>query len=103
MPFLEGALDALPIHQREHFDEIVSGGYWIHAADRLTHPDFLQLLSNLKAKYDYVLLVSNALIASSEGHLFQRIADALVLSVCNESGEDLAPYNKPHLAFVCSP
>lgn len=97
----EQANDVLPIHHREHYDEILAGERGIHAADRLTHPDFLQRLSTLKPQYDYILLVSNAAIASSEGYLFQRIADALILSVSNESAEDLTPYKTDHLAFVC--
>jgi len=104
--YLQGKDKEIPIQHHPTFDELASGGNWHHAADALPHPQFARLLADFKKKYDIILIQSNATV--HRGEAFTSIADALIISTCDESQEDLLTYRqwaekKPSccLAFVC--
>ena len=104
--YLQGKDKEIPIQHHAAYDALASGGNWQHAVDALAHPQFAHLLADFKKKYDIILLQSNA--PARQGEAFTSIADALILSTCDESQEDLFPYRQwaeknPSrcLAFVC--
>jgi hypothetical protein len=104
--YLQGQTQELSIQHFAAFDQLDSGGSWHHAADALAHPQFAKLLSNLKQRYDKILVQTNAL--ARQGTAFTAIADAVILSTYDESQQDLFAFRQwaevqpnRYLGFVC--
>ncbi len=96
------------IRSLPHFDYLPSGGTARLASEMLLGPKFQAFLKDLKGRYDLVLLYSSALPNRMEGMALSQLADALLVSVQDETKEELAAYlawkeSQPlsDVAFVC--
>lgn len=84
----------LPVKQKGSYDLITSGGTSRHSAEILCGPKFKTLLSDLKERYDVVLLYSSADPAKIEGHTLLNSADVALITVQQETKEDLQVYQE---------
>lgn len=90
--YINGQVEILPIRHQLTYDYLPSGGTTRHAAEFVSNPKFLSLLSEVKHKYDVVLLFSSADAAKAEGLAHLKIADAAVITVQQEKKEELFAY-----------
>ena len=100
--FLEGSQGSAPIRKREHYDFLPTGGSSRHATELLARPAFTKLLEEETKNYDVLLLFSSARPAFSEGHLYLKLADTLVVTANHERLEDLKPYIESKRALFVS-
>jgi hypothetical protein len=90
--YLNGTLNQVPIRSGSHYDYLPSGGTTRHASDLVSCPKLIELLCDLKKKYDLIFLQTSADAAKAEGLAYLKIADAAVVSVQQEVKEDLAVF-----------
>lgn len=83
----------LPLKRHNTYDKMTSGGTSRHSAEIVAGPAFKALLDKLKERYDAVLLYSSADPAKVEARSFLNHADAALVTVQQETKEDLAVYN----------
>ena len=92
--YLENREGQLPIRQEQKWDRLSSGIATRHSAELIGSQAFSRFLSEIKQKYDVVLLYSAAKASSSEARSFFSVCDAFVVTVQQETKEELLPYLK---------
>lgn len=90
--FIQGQTSTPPIRHHLRYDYLPSGGTTRHGAEYVSDPQFLDLLSQVKQKYDVVLVFSSADAAKAEGVALLKIADAALVTVQQERKEELFAY-----------
>ncbi len=106
--YLSGETDQVQIHSEKGFDHIFSGGWERHAPEQIKTPKFLNLLEEMKTRYDRILFYTEAQPRSfGEVSAALGIADLALVTVGGETREDLIPfmrwedrYTSTRLAFV---
>ncbi|MFI5344506.1 MAG: hypothetical protein ACHQUC_09825 [Chlamydiales bacterium] len=106
--YIRGIEKTLSINTHAYYDELCCACHAPYGNRSLAHPAFHTLLSELKEKYDLVILHSDADLDRGEAYAFMPIADAIILAAYDESQEDIYPFRmwaeaKTHnpLALVC--
>ena len=89
--YINGEVETPPIRHRLSYDYLPSGGTTRHGAEFISNPKFLSLLSEVKHKYDVVLLFSSADAAKAEGLAHLKIADVAIITVQQEKKESFSP------------
>lgn len=92
--YLHGQTTDLPLKQSATYDKMTSGGTSRHSAEILCGTQFKTLISDLKERYDVVLLYSSADPAKIEGHSLLNIADIALITVQQETKGDLEVYQE---------
>lgn len=82
----------LPIRNRQEGDYLPSGGYTPYGAEILRSDRFRLLLEQVKMKYDFIFLVFRAPIQSVESFSALSFCDRAIVTVSNESTEQLTPF-----------
>lgn len=100
--YLEGQIEKLPILQEAKWDRLNSGIATRHGAELIGSQAFSQFLSEIKQKYDVVLLYSSAQTSSAEAQAFFPVSDLLLVTVQQETKADLLPYLKHSCTFIHS-
>lgn len=90
--FIQGQTPTPPIRHYLRYDFLPSGGTTRHGAEYVSSPQFLDLLSQVKQKYDVILVFSSADAAKAEGFALLKIADAALVTVQQERKEELFAY-----------
>ncbi len=90
--YLQGQIPELPIRRQEKWDFVTSGGTSRHGPEILSGPAFQNLLSDLKQRYDIVLLYCSTGPAKMEGVSLLNMADVVLVSVAGENRRDLNFY-----------
>ncbi|NGX34713.1 MAG: hypothetical protein K1060chlam1_01066 [Candidatus Anoxychlamydiales bacterium] len=91
-PYLEKNIKKLPIQKMQAYDYIASGNQKYFAFELLKSLDFIQMIDNIKNKYDLVLIYSNAKLNSAEARIYLDFSDKIILSFKEESLDDLKPF-----------
>jgi tyrosine-protein kinase Etk/Wzc len=94
------------IRKKEHFDFLPAGGTTSHGVELLNQKRFSELLTEIKQRYDYVLLYSPTPLKNMESQLLLKHADAVIGAVVEERWEDIQLYRqwgsqKGQEAFSC--
>lgn len=107
--YLQGQTEALPVRHHSNYDFLPSGGTTRHSAELMCSPRFLSMLSQVKQKYDVILLFNSADAAKAEGLACLKIADIAIVTAGQEKKEELSAYcdwaskkATPCTTFVCS-
>jgi len=79
------------IHEKS-FDKIISGGICRHAAESMSSKMFQEMLDKFANEYDYLLLTCRMPLNSAEAESFLEIYTNIVVTVSNESKDQLKPY-----------
>lgn len=82
----------LPLRKSLTHDFLPSGGTSRHGAEIVSGVDFQSLLSRLKQNYDVVILYSSADAAKAEGTSLLKLADVALITVQQETKDELAVY-----------
>jgi hypothetical protein len=98
--YLNDQIAELPIRRRFTYDYVPSGGTTRHALETLCSPKFTALLNQLKKKYDLVLLYSSADPLKAEATSLLKLADFSVVTVQQETKEELMGYREHCTTFV---
>ncbi len=85
------AMDLFP-KNNGMFDYLPSGGTTRHTVEWMGSAKFSNFLSQIKQKYDIVLLFSSADANSAEGHAFLPISDSVTVAVQEEKKDELVVY-----------
>lgn len=100
-PYLENRTGELPLRRELRWDRLSSGIATRHGAELVGSQSFSQFLSEIKQKYDIVLLYSGSQMQSAEARSFLSISDAFLITVQQETKADLLPYmNKKPCTFI---
>ncbi|NGX52056.1 MAG: hypothetical protein KR126chlam5_00349 [Candidatus Anoxychlamydiales bacterium] len=91
-PYLEQDIKKLPIQKLQAYDYIASGNQKYFAFELLKSLDFIQMIDNIKDKYDLILIYSNAKLNSAEAKIYLDFSDKIILSVKEETLDDLKPF-----------
>jgi tyrosine-protein kinase Etk/Wzc len=89
---LSGAASAPQITSEDGIDFIHPGGISRYSSELVGSERFGSLLARFKQSYDWILLTTNALPASSEAVSMKPAADIAALTLSHETLADLAPY-----------
>jgi hypothetical protein len=92
--YLQGEITEAPMRSHLSYDVMTSGGISRYSTEALCSSQFQSLISNLKQKYDAVLLYSNADPANRESSTLLKLADSALVTVQTETKEDLEIYQK---------
>jgi hypothetical protein len=90
--YLNDQLVDLPIRRRLMFDHLPSGGTTRHAVELIGSLKFSSFLSQMKQKYDIILLFSRADATGAEGHAFLSLSDRVIVTVQREKKDELVAY-----------
>ncbi len=90
--YLQGLTQEPSVQRHSTYDILQSGGTSRHGSEILSAPRFQTLLSELKKRYDLVLVYSSAEPAKMEGFSLLKMADAAIIAVQQESKENLEVY-----------
>lgn len=95
----------LPIQKIQAYDFVPSGEKDYFSFELLRSFKFIEKLQQIKSKYDLILTYSDAKIDSAEARIYLDFSDKVVLSVKNETLEDIKPFidwakEKNKLSFV---
>ncbi|WP_155117373.1 hypothetical protein [Neochlamydia sp. EPS4] len=109
--YLQGEIEEPMITSQGSYDCIYEGGVSRFAVELIGSHRFKNLLEQLVQRYDWVLVVSDAMPASGQADLLTKIFDHVAVNLTNESLSDLKTYMpyKEHLAdkkrvtFIFSP
>ncbi len=93
--FLTQKVAPLPIRHHPHYDHVPAGSTTSMSTELLTSPSFQALLFDLKQKYDVILLVTGASYESTEVEALFKLADATVVTLENETLEDISLFLNP--------
>ena len=91
-PYLEQDIKKLPIQKLQAYDYIASGNQKYFAFELLKSLDFIQMIDNIKDKYDLILIYSNAKLNSAEASVYLDFSDKIILSFKEETLDDLKPF-----------
>jgi len=91
-PYLEQDIKKLPIQKLHAYDYIASGNRKYFAFELLKSLDFIQMIDNIKDKYDLILIYSNAKLNSAEAKIYLDFSDKIILSFKEETLDDLKPF-----------
>lgn len=91
--YLQGQISELPLRHQGAYDLLTSGGTSRHGPEIISSPGFQNLLSDLKQRYDIVLLYSRADPAKMEGFSLLQTADVALISIGQENRRDLNFYD----------
>lgn len=90
--FLQGEINELPIKKKNSLDFIPSGKISQHAAEILSSVHFPRFLTDVKQKYDIIILYTSAHAASTEGKCLLKWADIALVTAQQETLEELSFY-----------
>lgn len=90
--YLEGETAEIPLQRHHTFDLLHSGTTSRHGTEILNSPKAQELLSQLKQRYDVVLLSSSADPGKMEAVSLLKLADVALVTVQQERKEDLEIY-----------
>jgi tyrosine-protein kinase Etk/Wzc len=90
--YLNNPMLDLPLKRNLMFDYLPSGGTTRHTVELIGSAKFANFLSQIKQKYDIVLLFSSANASTAEGHAFLPISDSIIVAVQQEQKEELVVY-----------
>lgn len=90
--YLNGEITDIPLRPNGSYDFISSGGTSRYSVEWLSSPKFLEMIRFLKERYAVVLVYSSANPTKAEGRALLKIADTAIVSVQQETKEDLAVY-----------
>ncbi len=104
-PYLERSIKKLPIQKMQAYDYIASGNQKYFGFELLKSLDFIQMIDNIKTKYDLIFIYSNAKLNSAEARIYLDFSDKIIVSIKEESLDDLKPFlswanEKIKLCFV---
>ncbi len=85
-----GPFEVSPIESRVGYDFLSLKG--VHEVEMLCSPSFKQLISHYKISYDVILLYTQADPAKVEGAMLLQEADVVLITVQNETKENLHVY-----------
>ncbi|NGX30572.1 MAG: hypothetical protein K940chlam4_01422, partial [Candidatus Anoxychlamydiales bacterium] len=91
-PYLEQNIEKLPIQKLQAYDYIASGNQKYFAFELLKSLDFIQMIDNIKNKYDLILIYSNAKLNSAEAQIYLDFSDKIILSFKEETLDYLKPF-----------
>jgi hypothetical protein len=91
-PYLEDPKENLPVQQMQAYDFIPSGKHKYFGFELLKSLDFIQMIDNIKAKYDLILIYSDAKINSAEARIYLDISDKIILTFKEEKFEDIKTF-----------
>ena len=91
-PYLEQDIKKLPIQKLQAYDYIASGNQKYFAFELLKSLDFIQMIDNIKNKYDLILIYSNAKLNSAEAQIYLDFSDKIILSFKEETLDYLKPF-----------
>ncbi len=106
LQYLEGQADTPYIIKKAFYDEISAGGITRYSNELVGSARFHALLDMLKKKYDKILVISKANIASGEGENLGNQFDRIAITITNEKLQNLKPYiarserGESHLSFI---
>lgn len=92
--YLEGKISEYPVYKEGGYDILPTGGSSRHSMELLGRPVFHTLLQEVRQRYDVVLLFSRAPAASAEAQFLLKQADVALVSVSEETIDELAPYRE---------
>lgn len=92
LQYLEGKVNQPAITRQKSYDQMTSGGFCRYANELLSSQLFQDLLSKLKAQYDWILIVSKALPESAEAENLLKISPNAIVSLTGESWQQLRQY-----------
>jgi tyrosine-protein kinase Etk/Wzc len=99
--YLNGEISYCPIRRLGSYDFLPMGGYTRFGVEILAKDPFLGLLEEFKKSYDGILLFNRAEITSEEAKALLSLSERAVVSVRQETQEDLAPLvEMGNLGFV---
>lgn len=90
--YLDNPSMDIPFRRHLTFDLLPSGGMTRHATELIGSAKFWNFLSQMKQKYDIVLLYSSAGAKVAEGHAFLHVSDSIIVTVQQEKKDELLPY-----------
>ncbi len=90
--YLNDQVVDLPIRRHVMFDHLPSGGTTRHAVELIGSLKFSSFLSQMKQKYDIILLFSRADATGAEGHAFLPLSDRVIVTVQREKKDELVAY-----------
>ncbi len=91
LQFLDGSIDSLPICLERGYALLPSGGYTRFGMEQIASMKFGQLLKDLSASYDHLLLYSRAEILSAESETLLDLSGKALVTITGESIEMLTP------------
>ncbi len=90
--YLQGEIGEPPLKKQSTYDLMTSGGTSRHGLETLFGSQFQNLLDDLKKRYGVVLLYSSFDPAKREGSSLLQMADVALVTVQQETKEDLEVY-----------
>ncbi len=89
---LEKKTAKLPIHSKDGYDLLLSGGFSSFSAEIIGSKDFVNMIEELSRKYDEVILYSPVRPMFSEAKSFLKFANKIIITLKDETMEELRPY-----------
>lgn len=88
----KGEISELPIHKKKGFDVLFSGGFTPYGAEMIQSTSFLQLMDQLKKKYDVLILLFRSPLDTVESKAALQLCDKSIVTVSGEPTEQLTPF-----------
>jgi hypothetical protein len=92
--YLQGEISDPPIQKGEHGDWIAGGGESNFAIEMIGSPLFQELLQKLKPHYDWILVVSHALLSSVEAENLLALIPYAAITLKQEKVVELNMYTR---------
>lgn len=93
LDYLSGNIKEITIEQQEAVHRVSLGSQGLYRVEMLSRYKFLELLQELQKIYEIILIVTDKKVNSSEAHKLSEFCQKMIITLDEESLDDLYPYN----------
>lgn len=90
--YLHQTIAEVPIRHEQYYHFLPAGGSTRHGIELLSSSRFAELLTECRARYDFVLLLRQTSLSSHDAMHLLQLSDLAVLTTDEESQDVLKPY-----------
>jgi uncharacterized protein involved in exopolysaccharide biosynthesis len=103
--FLEDINSKIPIKKMQAYDYICSGEKKYFSFELMKSLNFSKFISEIKDKYDLIMIYSDAMLSSAEARIFIEFSDKIILAIKDEKIDEIQKFinwaeEKNKLGFI---